>query len=455
MVQGSHVVQSRGHMMKRLIASWLIAAACPLAVASESPSRTPVAAPSILVEPLDQRILPGDFAVFEVVAAGGTPRAYQWRRNGTNLTGAVYSRLVRSEEDALEEGRYSVVITNSTGAVTSRVAQLSVRWQSGASTLGLNPFQAGSGTLSFPVTFYAVGDEASVAGSVQFNPAVLKNPTLTRATNLAQLTLALDTNQANAGLVGWKLSQPAGTNFAAGWWNLGTLGFQLETNRQPAEAALAWTSIPTPLQALDATNGVLAVDTFVMPQVFPAALPVVWNPQSGLYTHKLEVVYPGANAIPGIQVFVDGLTNDAAGHAVVLMNAGGVSSCLQAGPLAAGSRTILTAEFYVADRKTLPTPVYSWAVVQPADSWAVGTIQPTDRVLATNGVFLVDFPTALGSTYYVQYKTDITDPQEVWRTVLPAIAGTGTCVQWMDNGPPKTAVPMVGLPTRYYRVIKL
>ena len=42
-----------------------------------------------------------------------------------------------------------------------------------------------------------------------------------------------------------------------------------------------------------------------------------------------------------------------------------------------------------------------------------------------------------------------------WKTVVPAINGTGTRLQWVDNGPPKTEL----LPSldshRFYRLILL
>jgi hypothetical protein len=39
-----------------------------------------------------------------------------------------------------------------------------------------------------------------------------------------------------------------------------------------------------------------------------------------------------------------------------------------------------------------------------------------------------------GQNYYVQYSSNLTN----WTTVLPAVTGTGTRQQWIDNGPPKT-----------------
>lgn len=70
--------------------------------------------------------------IFSVVAGGSTPFSYQWQFNGTAITdgtaisGATSSNLTLLVVTNGNEGSYSVVVTNSTGSVTSSPAVLTV-----------------------------------------------------------------------------------------------------------------------------------------------------------------------------------------------------------------------------------------------------------------------------------------------------------------------------------------
>ena len=70
---------------------------------------------------------PGQPATFTVIANGSLPLTYQWRRNGTDLSGASANTLVTSAMSLADQGAaYSVVVTNSLGSVTSANAILHV-----------------------------------------------------------------------------------------------------------------------------------------------------------------------------------------------------------------------------------------------------------------------------------------------------------------------------------------
>jgi hypothetical protein len=64
---------------------------------------------------------------------------------------------------------------------------------------------------------------------------------------------------------------------------------------------------------------------------------------------------------------------------------------------------------------------------------------------------IVEFSTKLGSRYLLQYA-DTPEGVSTGKVAFPSVVGTGSRVQWIDNGPPKTATP----PTnqhRFYRVL--
>jgi hypothetical protein len=64
----------------------------------------------------------GATVTLNVTAAGAAPLAYQWSKNGTNISGAnVSSYLLTTSAGLADSGTYAVVITNTYGAVTSSV----------------------------------------------------------------------------------------------------------------------------------------------------------------------------------------------------------------------------------------------------------------------------------------------------------------------------------------------
>ena len=85
-----------------------------------------VQAPQITSQPQSQTVLQGQGATFSVAAAGLGTLGYQWRFCGTNLGGATGTSLVLANLATNQSGPYTVVVTNSYGAVTSQVASLTV-----------------------------------------------------------------------------------------------------------------------------------------------------------------------------------------------------------------------------------------------------------------------------------------------------------------------------------------
>jgi hypothetical protein len=89
-------------------------------------------APVIAVQPASETLYAGQTAQFAVVADGNGPPSYQWRTNGVNLTdgvkisGSGTAALTISNVAAANAGNYTVIITNSSGSITSSVVTLSV-----------------------------------------------------------------------------------------------------------------------------------------------------------------------------------------------------------------------------------------------------------------------------------------------------------------------------------------
>jgi hypothetical protein len=84
-------------------------------------------APSITTQPVSQSVTAGQTASFSVTAAGTSPLGYQWRKNGTVISGATAATYTTTATTAADNGtQFTVVVSNSAGSVTSNAATLTV-----------------------------------------------------------------------------------------------------------------------------------------------------------------------------------------------------------------------------------------------------------------------------------------------------------------------------------------
>lgn len=82
--------------------------------------------PQIIAPPQSRTNAPQTDATFGVVATGTLPLSYQWRFNGTNISGATTNSYTRANVQISDSGGYTVVISNSEGSVTSAPAVLTI-----------------------------------------------------------------------------------------------------------------------------------------------------------------------------------------------------------------------------------------------------------------------------------------------------------------------------------------
>ena len=83
--------------------------------------------PAISIPPASQSVVTGSSATFTVTATGGAPLAYQWKKNGTDISGAnssTYTTPATSMGD--NAAVFAVVVSNSAGTATSSDATLTV-----------------------------------------------------------------------------------------------------------------------------------------------------------------------------------------------------------------------------------------------------------------------------------------------------------------------------------------
>ena len=100
----------------------------------------PGTAPSITTQPVKLSVVAGKTATFSVVATGSATLAYQWKKNGADISGATSSTYAIPATTPADSGDYSVVVTNSAGTVTSAAASLTVTASAVAPSITGQPF---------------------------------------------------------------------------------------------------------------------------------------------------------------------------------------------------------------------------------------------------------------------------------------------------------------------------
>ena len=83
-------------------------------------------APVLTQPPTNLVVVATSNATFTVTAVGTAPLSYQWRFNGTNLTGATNSTLTVTNAQAGNAGAYTVLVGNVAGSALSEGARLTV-----------------------------------------------------------------------------------------------------------------------------------------------------------------------------------------------------------------------------------------------------------------------------------------------------------------------------------------
>ncbi len=197
-----------------------------------------------------------------------------------------------------------------------------------------------------------------------------------------------------------------------------------------------------------ATLRVQSVSTPV-PQASVTALgPIRADRQTGLLIRDYEVRNTGLVAAV-FRVFIDNMP----AQSVVWNRSGMIDGRAYIdlpASLAPGNTYKITIQYFSQDRTTIPKPNF---VVTSAVPVVVKGVVPASalqpRATFTGGQVLLEFGSEKGKLYYIQYSSDM----GIWKTALPKVTGTGSRIQWTDNGAPKTDSLPLESGCRFYRIV--
>ncbi|MGH9841533.1 MAG: immunoglobulin domain-containing protein, partial [Blastocatellia bacterium] len=113
-------------------------------------------ATAITTQPANQSASAGQSVTFSVTASGAS-LTYQWRKNGSAISGATASNYTIASVTAADAGNYDVVVTGACGSVTSSVAALTIN--SGCATPVVSITGPASGAI------YPVGTAVNFSGA--------------------------------------------------------------------------------------------------------------------------------------------------------------------------------------------------------------------------------------------------------------------------------------------------
>jgi VCBS repeat-containing protein len=233
------------------------------------------------------------------------------------------------------------------------------------------------------------------------------------------------------------LAQATNAPYYVTWTNAAAGGYQLQATAADDQGA-------------SATSSVVNITVLLHPPLLVTG-PMILNRQTGLFEQTVRVINPTPVAFGAVAVIISNLTSGTR-----VYNASGQTNGLpfvQYNSLvAAGDGVDLTLEYYATNR-VQPNPTLLAELVSPSPPLdPAGQQLAIDRALMlTNGTFLIDFSTLSNRTYYIQYSADM----QSWNTAFPGILGTGSRLQWIDNGPPKTGSHPGSQPNRSYRLLLL
>ena len=431
-----------------------------------------VADPAIQSQPRGGSAGQGESFQFSVEAAGTQPFTYQWYFKGGLMAGKVNRTLDVKNVTPSQAGAYTVQVRNALGRLTSAKASLTVTTTTSTATNAPRTLQTGEfiptgpSQVELQLLLGGNGFENAVSFSMSYDPNVLANPVFVRHGPATVTT----TPAAIAGRVGVEVQLPPGVTYLkTNAQEIGALRFDVLPGQDPLLGMLDFSNVPVAIAAADVSGNAMALGSLLRPSGSPVTSPPMLHEQSGLLTQTFLLSNPTAVSMTNLCVRVYGLNTDSSTNSISLFNSqiNGFLDTDQDGQTDSEAYTvcveppgnrrfvILTLEYYVPDRTTLPR-----ASFQSFFGSGLNLVVPRGaegvRIKAARFIddeFLLEFAVEENYLYYIQYAPtpEGLGDANVVKTSNPPVQRSGGDVQWIDNGPPRTdGAPEEGL--RFYRV---
>ena len=174
--------------------------------ASSQAPVTPVA-PSLTTQPASQTVTAGQTATFSVTATGTAPLSYQWKKNGTAISGAISSSYTTPATTSSDNGaQFTVVVSNTVGSATSAAASLTVNAAPVAPSITTQPASqtvtAGqtatfsvTATGTAPLSYQWKKNGTAISGAISSS---YTTPATTSSDNGAQFTVVVSNTVGSA-----------------------------------------------------------------------------------------------------------------------------------------------------------------------------------------------------------------------------------------------------------------
>jgi ASPM-SPD-2-Hydin domain-containing protein/centrosomal CEP192-like protein/immunoglobulin I-set domain protein len=188
--------------------------------AGQSSGGTPPVAPAISSQPASVKIAAGQAATFNVAATGTSPLAFQWKKNGTAISGATSSTYTTPAATTADNNdQFAAEVSNTAGNATSNPAVLTVTSTTVAPSIATQPASqsviagnaatftvAATGTA--PLTYQWSKNGTPIANATS---STYTTPAETSTDNNAKFTVAVSNGAGTATSNGATLTVSAAT----------------------------------------------------------------------------------------------------------------------------------------------------------------------------------------------------------------------------------------------------
>ncbi len=287
--------------------------------------------PAFTLQPISQTVNIGENATFSAAASGTAPLAYQWRKNGSNISGATSASYTITGAQAGDNGAvFSVFVSNSASTALSSNASLTVNMPPSIYTQPQSQTRpegtqatfsvqaAGGAPLSYQWQKNGINIDGAVSSSYSLEAQALDNNATFQvivSNSLGSVTSNAATLTVTARLyaISGRVLR-GGSGLSAVMLDAGTFGQVLSD----AQGAFTISSIPSgsAVEVIPSLTGYTFTPAVLSIEELTSNLTVNFAAQPRLFTISGQVVVDG-NLMPGVTITGDGLgitTTDQTGY---------------------------------------------------------------------------------------------------------------------------------------------